>query len=89
MTALFQYAALAIALLTLAPVFRMVAGPSIYDRVLGVGLIGTNAVLILLLIGFIYGRIEMFVDLAIAYAVLNFVGIVVVAKYLEKRREKP
>lgn len=89
MTALFLYAALAIALLTLPPVFRMVVGPSIYDRVLGVGLIGTNAVLLLVLIGFIYGRIEMFVDLAIAYAVLNFVGMVVAAKYLERRREKP
>jgi len=89
MTTLFLGVALFIAFLTLAPLFRMALGPTIYDRVLGVGLMGTNAILLLVLIGFIYGRIDMFVDLAIAYAILNFVGIVVVAKYLERRGEKP
>ncbi|MDP2954394.1 MAG: monovalent cation/H+ antiporter complex subunit F [Chloroflexota bacterium] len=89
MTTLFLGIALFIAFVTLVPVFRMVLGPTIYDRVLGVGLMGTNAILLLVLIGFIYGRIDMFVDLAIAYAVLNFVGMVVVAKYLERRGEKP
>ena len=89
MTTLFLGVAMSIAFLTLAPVFRMVQGPTIYDRVLGVGLMGTNAILLLVLIGFIYGRIDMFVDLAIAYAILNFVGVVVVAKYLERRGERP
>lgn len=89
MTTLFLGVALFIVFLTLVPVFRMVRGPTIYDRGLAVGLMGTNAILLLVLVGFIYGRIDMFVDLAIAYAVLNFVGIVVVAKYLERRMEKP
>ncbi|MBI2865760.1 MAG: pH regulation protein F [Chloroflexi bacterium] len=89
MTTLFLGIALFIAFLTLAPMFRMVQGPTIYDRVLGVGLVGTNAILLLALIGFIYGRIDMFVDLAVAYAILNFVGVVVVAKYLEQGGKKP
>jgi len=49
---------------------------------------GTNTVLILVLIGFLYGRIEMFIDLALAYAMLNFIGVVVLAKYFEWRQEK-
>ncbi|MBI2918874.1 MAG: pH regulation protein F [Chloroflexi bacterium] len=87
MTALLLGVALVIALLTVVPVFRIVAGPTIYDRVLGVGLMGTNAILLLVLVGYIYDRIDMFVDLAVAYAILNFVGVVVVAKYLERRGE--
>lgn len=89
MTILFLGVALFIAFLTLVPVYRMVAGLTIYDRVLGVGLMGTNAILLLVLVGFIYDRIDMFVDLAIAYAILNFVGVVAVAKYLERRGRQP
>jgi len=89
MTILFLSIALFIAVLTLVPVYRMVAGPTIYNRVLGVGLMGTNAILLLALVGFIYDRIDMFADLAIAYAILNFVGVVAVAKYLERRRGQP
>jgi multicomponent Na+:H+ antiporter subunit F len=82
-------AALFVAIMTLVPVYRMIAGPTIYDRALGMGLMGTNAILLLVLIGFIYERIDMFVDLAIAYAILNFVGIVAMAKYLERRGGEP
>ena len=85
MTTALLGAALFVAVLTLVPVYRMVAGPTIYDRALGMGLIGTNAILLLVLIGFIYERSNMFLDLAIAYAILNFVGIVAMAKYLERR----
>ncbi|MDP3063758.1 MAG: monovalent cation/H+ antiporter complex subunit F [Chloroflexota bacterium] len=89
MTAMFLGIALFIALLTLVPLVRLVMGPTVYDRVLGVSLMGTNVILLLALIGFIYGRIDMFVDMAIGYAVLNFVGVVAVAKYLERKGEKP
>jgi multicomponent Na+:H+ antiporter subunit F len=82
-------AALFVAVMTLVPVYRMIVGPTIYDRALGMGLMGTNAILLLVLIGFIYERIDMFVDLAIAYAILNFVGIVAMAKYLERRGGQP
>ena len=85
MTVLFLGIALAIAFLTLIPTYRMVAGPTIFDRVLGMGLMGTNAILLIVLVGFIYERVDLFLDLAIAYAILNFVGVVAVAKYLERR----
>ena len=56
---------------------------------IGAGLIGTNALLMLVLIGFLYERVDMFVDLALAYAMLNFIGVAALAKYFELRQERP
>jgi multicomponent Na+:H+ antiporter subunit F len=64
-----------------------VAGPTVFDRTIGAGLIGTNAVLVLVLIGFVYDRVDMFVDLALTYAMLNFIGIIALSKYFERTRE--
>jgi multicomponent Na+:H+ antiporter subunit F len=71
-----------VALLIAANFIRVFVGPSIYDRLLGVGAIGTNAVILLALLAFIYDRPDGFLDLAITYAILNFIGVVAVAKYL-------
>jgi multicomponent Na+:H+ antiporter subunit F len=75
-----------IALLFAASLYRIVAGPSVFDRAIGASLIGTNAILVLVLIGFLYDRIDMFVDLALAYGMLNFIGIVALAKYFERKQ---
>jgi len=77
-----------IALLFAASLYRILTGPTVYDRAIGAGLIGTNAILILVLIGFIYQRIDMFVDLALAYGMLNFIGVVALAKYFERKQDK-
>ena len=49
---------------------------------------GTDGVLVLATIGFVYERMDMFVDLAIAYALLNFVATVAIGKYLARHREE-
>lgn len=72
-----------IALLITVSFYRILAGPTLYDRLLGVGAIGTYAVLLLALIGFIFDRPSGFLDLAITYAILNFVGVVAIAKFLD------
>jgi len=77
-----------VALLFAASVYRIVAGPTLFDRAIGAGLIGTNAILVLVLIGFLYNRIDMFVDLALAYGMLNFIGIVALAKYFERKQDE-
>jgi len=76
-----------IALLFVASLYRILTGPTVFDRAIGAGLIGTNAILILVLIGFLYERIDMFVDLALAYGLLNFIGVVALAKYFERKRD--
>ena len=70
-----------------ASLYRIASGPTVFDRTIGAGLIGTNAVLLLVLIGVIYNRADMFVDLALTYALLNFIGVVAVAKYFDRSRE--
>lgn len=87
MTAFLVGLALFISVLIGLALLRVWAGPTIYDRLLGVGIVGTNAVLLLAIMGFIYERPEGFLDLAITYAILNFVGVVAVAKFLDVRRE--
>ena len=77
-----------IAILTAACLYRVAVGKTIFDRIIGAGLVGTNGFILLILIGFIFGRISMFVDLAIAYALLNFVVIIVLGKYFDRMREK-
>lgn len=83
MSAVFLAAAVFQAALIGANLIRVARGPTFYDRLLGVGVIGTNAVLLLVLIGFIFERPGMFLDLAITYAILNFIGVVGVAKFLD------
>ena len=66
------------------PLYRVLRGPTVYDRMVGVTVAGTKTIILICLTGFIYGRIDMFVDIAIAYAMLNFVTGLIVAKYLER-----
>ncbi len=65
--------------------FRVVRGPSIFDRVLGLNGISTKAIVLLVVIGTVYERVDMFVDISTGYALLNLVGALAVAKFLEER----
>ena len=73
--------------LVLLCLYRVVFGPTIIDRIVGVGAIGTKTLVVLVLMGFIYGRIEMFLDIIMVYAILNFIGTLAAAKYFEGRGE--
>lgn len=77
-----MFAAAAIALLvTIAlAVARAVLGPTVFDRVQAANTIGTSAVLLLAVMGFLAGRPD-FLDLAITYGLLNLVGTIAVLKY--------
>ena len=73
-------------ILILMYLYRVVRGPTIFDRVLGLNGISTKAILLLLVIGTLYERVEVFVDIATGYALLNLVGVLAIVKYLEHRR---
>jgi multicomponent Na+:H+ antiporter subunit F len=76
-------AALALlATLALATV-RAIVGPSVFDRVLAVNSVGTVAMLLLAVIGFLTGRPE-FLDVAIVYGLLNIVGTITVLKFFRQ-----
>jgi len=63
---------------------RALLGPSVYDRVLAVNMFGTKTVLLLSVIAFLYGRPD-FLDLALAYALINFIGVLAVLEFFRNR----
>lgn len=70
-------------LIILLMLVRVFQGPSVYDRLNGLGVIGADIILLLVLIGYYNKRADMFVDISIAYAILGFISLVVIAKYFE------
>ncbi|HSG05850.1 MAG TPA: monovalent cation/H+ antiporter complex subunit F [Nitrospiria bacterium] len=79
------YVVAALAGIILIYSFRVLAGPTVFDRMLGLNGISTKAIILLVLIGTIYERLDMFVDIAVGYAILNLVGALAAAKYLEEK----
>jgi multicomponent Na+:H+ antiporter subunit F len=70
----------------LLSLYRAVAGPTVLDRLVGVNAIGSKTTVLLIFIGLIYRRVDMFVDIAIAYALLNFIAILAASRYFQKRK---
>lgn len=60
---------------------RSIVGPTVYDRILAVNMFGTKTVLIIALLGFLSGRPD-FLDIALLYALINFIGTIAVLKFL-------
>lgn len=82
MDAFFVCYLVAMILLTLAMLARLFINEGLYNRFIGILVMCTNVILILVLIGFVDGRRDMYVDIAISYAVLGFITSVIVAKIL-------
>jgi multicomponent Na+:H+ antiporter subunit F len=74
------------ALLAMVVLYRVVYGPTVLDRIVAVGVIGTKTTMILCLMGLIYKRIDMFVDIALAYALLNFIATLAAGKFFRVRK---
>ena len=69
-------------LITMAlALLRAIVGPTIYDRILAVNVFGTKTVLIIAVLGFLTGRPD-FLDIAIIYALINFIGTIAVLKFI-------
>lgn len=81
---LFHVAMLVLMALVLVYLHRLLVGPTVFDRILGFAGFGTKTTIVLLFAGAVYGRLEMFVDLALAYAILSFVGSLAAARYFER-----
>ena len=66
---------------------RALIGPTVYDRVLTVNMFGTKTVLLLSVIAFLGGRPD-FLDLALAYALINFIGVLAVLGFFKSREAR-
>jgi multicomponent Na+:H+ antiporter subunit F len=81
----FIFVLITLTVLMVVYLYRVVRGPSIFDRVLGLNGISTKAIVLLVVIGTLYERVDMFVDISTGYALLNLVGALAIAKFLEER----
>lgn len=79
-----MYAVAAIAILiTLAlALARALLGPTVYDRIAAVNMFGTKTVLLIAVFAFMSGRSDL-LDIALVYALINFIGVVAVLKLVE------
>ena len=73
-------ATIAILVVMIMAILRAIVGPTLYDRILAVNLFGTKTVLLISLLGFVMGRPE-FLDIAIVYALINFISVIGVLHY--------
>jgi multicomponent Na+:H+ antiporter subunit F len=77
---MFAAAAAALLITMLLALIRAFAGPTLYDRILAVNVFGTKTVLMIAVLGFLMGRPD-FLDIALVYALINFIGTIAVLKF--------
>lgn len=83
---MFVITALAILVIMALALIRAFAGPQVYDRILAVNMFGTKTVLFIAVLGFLTGRPD-FLDVALVYALINFIGVIAVLKFVERIAE--
>lgn len=86
MQEIFLFTGLYLCILMVLSLYRAVFGPTVLDRLMGANAIGSKTVVLLVLIGLIYGRVDLFVDIAMAYAMLNFIAVLASSRYFQKRK---
>jgi len=85
MNSFFLFVLMTLTFLIAVYLYRVLRGPTVFDRVLGLNAISTKAIILLVVMGTVYERVDMFVDISTGYALLNLVGSLAIAKYLEER----
>ena len=78
-------ASLTILFAVLLSLYRVVAGPHIIDRIIGVNVIGTKTIAVIVLTGYLFNRVEFFIDIAFVYALINFIGTLAFSRYFEQK----
>jgi len=86
MDKIFLYASIYLCFVMGLSLYRAVAGPTVLDRLIGVNAIGSKTTALLVLIGLMYKRVDMFVDIALAYAMLNFIAVLAASRYFQKKK---
>lgn len=82
-----MFAAASIAILVAIALYlvRALMGPTAFDRILAMNAMGTKAVILVALLGFVFERPK-FLDIALVYAMINFLATMAILKFVEFRR---
>ncbi len=79
---MFIAAAVAILVVMVLALIRALMGPTVYDRILAINMFGTKTMLIIAVLGMVAGRPD-FIDIALVYALINFISIIAVLRFFE------
>jgi multicomponent Na+:H+ antiporter subunit F len=74
-----------VALLMAAALERVWAGPTTFDRLIAVALVTVHGVVVIVLLAFVTGRLSLFLDIALAYALLAFLFPIAIGRFYERR----
>ena len=67
--------------------FRLALGPTVIDRLVAVNMLGTKTIVLLVIMGLVFNRVEMFVDISLGYALLNFIASVGASRYFQNNKK--
>lgn len=81
---MFALAAISLFIAMILVLVRLFSGPTLYDRVMSLNSFGTHTVLFIGVLGFLSGRPD-FLDIALLYALINFVGTIAILKFFRYR----
>ena len=87
MTTFLLFATLLVALLMAAGLERAWSGPTTFDRLIAIALITVHGVILIVLLAFVTGRLSLFLDIALAYALLAFLFPIAIGRYYERRHD--
>jgi len=72
--------------LMLPVLIRAIKGPTVIDRLVAINVIGTKSIVLLLFAGILFGQLEMFVDIALGYGLLNYIVSIAASRYYQHRK---
>lgn len=76
---------IAILIAALLSLYRVVRGPSIIDRIIGANVLGTKTIGVIVLTGQLFERVDLFIDIALVYALINFIGTLALSRYFTRK----
>ena len=81
-----KFVGISIVVMMLLVLIRVIKGPTVIDRLVGVNVIGTKVTVLMVVMGLIFERVDMFVDIAIGYGLLNFIASIAAARYYQHHK---
>jgi multicomponent Na+:H+ antiporter subunit F len=80
---IYTAAIIAIVITILLALVRALLGPTVYDRIAAMNMLGTKTILLIAAFAFLTGRYDL-LDIALVYTLINFIGVIAVLKLIEQ-----
>ncbi|MEH6503497.1 MAG: monovalent cation/H+ antiporter complex subunit F [Cycloclasticus sp.] len=80
---MYTVAIIAILITILLALARALSGPTVYDRIAAMNMVGTKTILLIAVYAFFTDRHDL-LDIALVYTLINFIGVVAVLKLIEQ-----